>query len=417
MMTNSSITGKRIEKVPFAGIRKVADRAAELAAKGVKVIHFEAGRPDFDTPIHIKEAAKEALDQGIVYYAPSAGIPALREALAARISEEKGVRFGPQEIIVTGGGQQAIYLSLICILDPGDEVLVPDPGYSTFPWTVHLAGGVPVVVDAVPAENFSFDLEAAAKAVTPKTRAMLVNSPHNPSGSVFTREQLEKIAAFAAKHNLIIVSDEAYDRLVYGGSVHYSLASFPGMRERTIVCGSFSKTYAMTGWRIGYVAAPEPMISAATRAQQNLVLSLNSFVQMGAIAALTQSQTPTVDMIQEFGRRRELVLDRLQQVPGLELENRPYGGFYIFPKITVPYVTSAQLAEYLLETAGVAVVDGSVFGRNGNGHIRLSYACSYENCVEGMERLTAAMKKLVAEKKVCTSTLTGRKCTRLGGRG
>jgi aspartate/methionine/tyrosine aminotransferase len=340
----------------------------------------------------------------MVHYAQSAGLPALREALAARISEEKGVRYGPQEVIVAAGGQQAIYLSLICILDPGDEVLVPNPGYSTFPWTVHLAGGVPVIVDAVASENFTFDLEAAASAITPKTRVMLVNSPHNPSGSVLTREQLEKIAVFAARHNLIVVSDEAYDHMVFEGRVHYSVASFPGMRERTVICGSLSKTYSMTGWRIGYVAAPEQLISAATRAQQNLVLSLNPFTQMGAIAALTQSQAPTAEMVQEFGRRRKLVVDSLQQTPGLELENVPYGGFYVFPKITVPGVTSAQLAEYLLETAAIAVIDGNAFGSNGDGHIRISYTCSYENCREGMERLTEAMKRLVAEKKTREAT-------------
>jgi aspartate/methionine/tyrosine aminotransferase len=240
-----------------------------------------------------------------------------------------------------------------------------------------------------------FDLKAAAKSITARTRAMLVNSPHNPSGSVYTREQVELVAEFAKQHNLILICDEAYDHMVYEGRLHYSVASLPGMRERTIVCGSLSKTYAMTGWRVGYIAAPQALVSAATRAQQNVLLSLCAFAQMGAVAALTQNQNCAVEMVKEFGRRRKLVLERLQQTPGLELENSPFGTFFVFPKITLPGITSAQLADHLLEKAGIAVVDGSTFGRNGNGHLRLSYACSYENCEEGMDRLIQAMKKLM----------------------
>jgi aspartate/methionine/tyrosine aminotransferase len=395
-MTNVVMTGERIAKVPFAGIRKTFEKANELEARGVRVVHFDIGRPDFDTPAHIKEAAKSALDQGIVHYAPNAGMPALREALAARVWEEKGIRYdADKEIMATAGGQEALYLSLMSVLDPGDEVLIPDPGFSTFSTAVHLAGGVPVAIDLAASDNFTFNLEMAAKAISARTRAMIVNSPHNPSGSVLTREQLEKIAGFAAKHNLILISDEAYDHMVYEGRVHYSPASFPGMRERTIVCGSLSKTYAMTGWRIGYIAAPEAVIGAAIRVQQNVMLSLCAFAQMGAIAALTQSQAFTAEMMNELGRRRKLVLERIKLVPGLTLENDPYGTFYVFPKITVPGITSAQLAEHLLDKNGIALIDGNAFGRNGAGHLRLSYSCSYKNCEEGMERLHEAMTKLV----------------------
>jgi aminotransferase len=398
MMTNAAMTSKRIEEVPFAGIRKAVEKANAMEAKGVRVIHFDMGRPDFDTPAHIKEAAKKALDQGIVHYAPNVGMPALREALADVVAKQKGVRYDPEkEIIVTAGGQEALYLSFMSILDPGDEVLIPDPAFESFAWAVHLTGGVPVANNLVPAENFMFNLEAAEKSITPRTRAMVVNSPHNPTGSVLTREQLGEIAQFATKHDLILISDEAYDRMVYEDCVHYSPASFPGMRERTIICGSLSKTYAMTGWRIGYIAAPKSVVGAAVRAQQNVMLSVCSFAQMGAIAALTGSQAPTDEMMKEFGRRRMLVLEQMKPVPGLELENNPCGAFYIFPKITVPGITSTQLADYLLEKAGIAVVDGSAFGRGGNGYVRLSYSCSYENCKDGMERLSEAMTKLVAD--------------------
>ncbi len=399
-MDAAFLTGRRISRVPFAGIRKAFERANELAARGVKVIHFEIGRPDFDTPAHIKEAAKSALDQGFVHYAPNAGVPALREALAANVKRHKGISYqADKEIIVTAGGQEALYLTLMSILDPGDEVLIPNPAFGPFPWTVHLAGGVPIAIDLVPSDNFMFDPEAAARAITPRTKAMIVNSPHNPTGSVLTREQLEKIAAFCTRHNLILVSDEAYDRMVYDGHVHYSPAGLSGMRERTIVCGSLSKTYAMTGWRIGYIAGPEAVVSAATRVQQNVMLSLCSFAQMGAIAGLTQSEAFTETMMQEFARRRKLMLDILPQVPGLELESAPNGTFFLFPKITLPGMSSAQLADHLLENAGIALVDGAVFGANGNGHLRISYACSYDNCSEGMERLAVAMSKLVAGKE------------------
>jgi aminotransferase len=399
-MDAAFLTGRRMDRVPFAGIRKAFERANELAARGVKVIHFEIGRPDFDTPAHIKEAAKSALDQGFVHYAPNAGVPALREALAANVKRHKGISYqADKEIIVTAGGQEALYLTLMSILDPGDEVLIPNPAFGPFPWTVHLAGGVPIAIDLVPADNFMFDLEAAARVITPRTKAMIVNSPHNPTGSVLTREQLEKIAAFCTRRNLILVSDEAYDRMVYDGHVHYSPAGLPGMRERTIVCGSLSKTYAMTGWRIGYIAGPEAVVSAATRVQQNVMLSLCSFAQMGAIAGLTQSEDFTETMMQEFARRRKLMLGMLPQVSGLELEGAPNGTFYLFPKITLPGMSSAQLADHLLENAGIAVVDGAVFGANGNGHLRISYASSYDNCSEGMERLAVAMSKLVAGKE------------------
>jgi aspartate/methionine/tyrosine aminotransferase len=398
-MSNSAKAGKRMERVPFAGIRKALEKAEQLAAQGVNVIHLDMGRPDFDTPVHIKEAAKQALDQGIVHYSSNAGVPALRAALAAKVAEEKGIRYDPEkEIIVTAGGQEALYLALMSILDAGDEVLIPDPAFGSFPWSVHLAGGVPVEVSLIAADNFMFDLEAAARAITPRTKALMVNSPHNPTGSVLTREQLEKIAAFTARHNLVLISDEAYDHIVYEGHVHHCPAGFPGMRDRTIICGSLSKTYSMTGWRIGYIAAAEPVVGAAVRVQQNVMLSLCSFAQMGAIAALTQSQAFTAEMVKEFSRRRKLILQMIKQVPGLEMESEPYGTFYIFPKITLPDITSTQLADYLLDKAGIAVVDGAAFGHTGQGHIRICYTNSYENCQEGMERLAQAMSRLAMGK-------------------
>ena len=395
-MSKQTMVAKRMDEIAFAGIRKVFEKANKLAAQGVKVIHFEIGRPDFDTPPHIKQAAKTALDQGHVHYAPNIGVPGLRRALADQIRQDKGVTYDPdQEIIVTAGGQEAMYLTLMSILDPGDEVLVPNPGFGPFFSAVRLAGGVPVGVDLVPNDNFIFDFAAAEQAVTSRTKAIIVNSPHNPTGSVLTKEQLEQVANFAVKHDLILISDEAYDRMLYDGSVHYSPASFPGMRARTIICGSLSKTYAMTGWRIGYIAGPEQIINAAVRLQQNIMLSLCTFAQIGASAGLTASQECVETMMQEFARRRKLVLGMIKQIPGFELETIPNGAFYVFPKVSLSRASSGKLADYLLDKTGVATVDGASFGSRGEGYLRISYAVSYEDCQEGLERIGEAMTQLM----------------------
>jgi len=388
---------KRMEQIQFAGIRKAFERATELESQGVKVIHFEIGRPDFDTPVHIKEAAKRALDQGHVHYGPNAGLPGLRKALVDRITQDKGVCCNPgTEIIVTAGGQEALYLTMMSILNPGDEVIVPNPGYGVFSSAVRLAGGIPVGVGLIPAEDFFYDLAAAESVVSPRTKAMIVNSPHNPTGSVWTKAQLEQVAAFAIKHDLVLISDEAYDRMLYDGRTHFSPAAFPGMRERTIMCGSLSKTYAMTGWRVGYIVAPEPVINAAVRLQQNIMLCTSTFVQMGAIAGLTESQEAVERMVQEFGRRRKLMIQMIEQTPGLKLEAVPGGAFYVFPKVVLPGVSSAKLADYLLNQAGVATVDGANFGTLGDGYLRISYAVSHENCREGMERIAAVTSGIMA---------------------
>lgn len=396
-MENVPVIASRLNAIPFAGIRKVFEKANQLEAQGQKVVHFEIGRPDFDTPEHIKAAAKRALDRGFVHYAPNSGIQPLREALAVRLQNDKNLKYDPgKEIIVTAGGQEALYLSLMAIVNDGDEVILPDPCFGPFPLAVRLAGGIPVKIPLRPEQNFAYDFPAARKALSAKTKAIVVNSPHNPTGSVLTEEQLQEAADFAAANGLWLICDDAYDHMVYEGC-RLSPAGFSGMRERTILCGSLSKTYAMTGWRVGYIAAVEPVVSAAVRLQQNIMLSLCSFAQYGAVAGLTGSQECVEAMIREFDRRRRLVLEMIPQVPGIELEAIPQGAFYVFPRITLPGVTSAQVADYLLDRAGVAVVDGAVFGESGNGHFRLSYAVSYEDCHEGLERIAEAMAVLTKQ--------------------
>ena len=381
----------RLDKVPFAGIRKVFQRANELEAQGMKVIHFEIGRPDFDTPGHIKAAVKTALDNGYVHYAPNDGIPALREALAMRLKLDKELNYNPQkEIMVTAGGQEALYLTFLSLLNEGDEVLIPNPCFGPFGLAIQLAGGVAVKAPLLPEQNFFYDLEAAKLLLSPRTKAIIVNSPHNPTGGVLTAAQMKEVVEFACRHNLMLISDEAYDKMLYEDSF-VSPASFPGMKERTVICGTLSKTYAMTGWRIGYIAAPEHIIGAAVRLQQNIMLSLCTFAQHGAVAALTGSQECVETMMSEFARRRKLVLEMIGQIPGLALTDTPGGAFYAFPKITLPGIPSGQVTDYLLNHAGVAVVDGSAFGDGGKDHFRLSYAVSYEDCRIGLERIAEVM--------------------------
>lgn len=382
----------RLDNIPFAGIRKVFQRANELEAQGKKVIHFEIGRPDFDTPGHIKAAVKTALDNGHVHYAPNDGIPALREAFAMRLKLDKKLNYNSQkEIMVTAGGQEALYLTFLSLLNEGDEVIIPNPCFGPFGLAIQLAGGVAVKTPLLPGQNFFYDLEAAKLLLSPRTKAIIVNSPHNPTGGVLTAAQMKEVVNFACRHDLMLISDEAYDKMLYDDSF-VSPATFPGMKERTVICGTLSKTYAMTGWRIGYIAAPEHIIGAAVRLQQNIMLSLCTFAQHGAVAALTGPQECVEAMMSEFARRRKLVLEMIGQIPGLALTGSPGGAFYAFPKITLPGISSGQVTDYLLNHAGVAVVDGSAFGDGGNDHFRLSYAVSYEDCRIGLERIAKVMQ-------------------------
>ncbi len=288
---SAPLVSTRLAEIPFAGIRKVFEKAAKLEAQGKKVIHFEIGRPDFDTPVHVKEAAKRALDKGFVHYTPNLGILDLRQALSDSLTTYKNVTYDPlTEVMVTAGGQEAMYLSLMALLEPGDEVLIPDPGYSQFATSVRLAQGVPVPYPLLLEQNSAPDLETAEMLLSDHTRAIIVNSPHNPTGGVMTPQQIEGVCGFAKNYDLLLLSDEAYDRMVFDGSRFVSPASFPGMKERTAIWGSLSKTYSMTGWRIGYLAAPADLVAGAVKMQQNVLLSVCSFAQAGAVAALQAPQ-------------------------------------------------------------------------------------------------------------------------------
>jgi len=386
----------RMEEIPVSGIRKVFFKALKLEAEGTKVIHFEIGRPDFDTPRHIKEAAIEAMNRGMVHYTPNAGAPMLLDAMAEYLEKYKGLEYDPKtELMATGGGQEAMYLSLQAFLDPGDEVLVPDPGYSQFYSCIKLVGGKPVPLPLLDEENFAPDLEAARKLMTPRTRGIIVNSPQNPTGGVMSPEQIREVCTFAIEHDLVLFSDEAYDRILYDGAEFVSPATLEGMKERTVIWGSLSKTYAMTGWRIGYIAAPADMVSAAVRVQQNVLLSVCSFAQAGAAAALKGSQDCVDEMVEKFDERRKFLLNAISDCPGLGCPTIPRGAFYVFTRFRVPGMSAEDLSDRILEKGRVALVPGLPFGSRGEGYLRISYATSLEECKEGMERIVGVMKDVV----------------------
>jgi len=390
------MAARHVAEIPFAGIRKVFEKANRLEAQGTRVIHFEIGRPDFDTPLHIKQAAVQALEKGMVHYTPNVGVLGLREALVDSIAVHKGIRYDPEsEIMATAGGQEAMYLGLQAFLNPGDEVLVPDPGYSQFSSCVKLVGGVPVALPLRADQGFFPDLAAAAHLLTGRTKAIIVNSPHNPTGAVLDAAQMETVCRFAADHELLLFSDEAYDRILYTGGKFVSPAAMTDMKERTVIWGSLSKTYAMTGWRIGYLAGPQKLIQAAVKVQQNVMLSICAFAQAGAIAALKGSQGCVAAMVAEFEKRRRVILDGIETAPGLSCPAAPLGAFYVFVKHDVPGMDSETLADYILEKGGVALVPGLPFGRRGEGYLRLSYATSLEDCKAGMERIGRVMEELV----------------------
>jgi aspartate aminotransferase/aminotransferase len=391
------MVGQHMADIPFSSIRRIFDRADRLASRGTKVINFGIGRPDFDTPAHIKDAAKSALDEGFVHYTPNTGVPPLRQALADSIQKYKGVSYSPEtEIMVTAGGQEAIYLSLRAFLNPGDEILVPDPGYTQLVSSIRLAGGAALPMPLSVEDNFMPDLEAAARLIGPHTRGIAVNSPHNPTGAVLDPDQIAEIGRFADDHGLVIFSDEAYDRILFPGADFSSPAALPGMKNRTVIWGSLSKTYAMTGWRIGYLAAPPELIAAAVRVQQNVLLSVCSFAQAGAVAALNGPQACVDEMVAEFNRRREIILDGIAPAPGLTCPAIPRGAFYVFVRHETAGMDSTKLADYILDTAGVALIPGTPFGKRGEGFLRISYATTQAECKEGMTRIAEVMNQLAA---------------------
>jgi aspartate aminotransferase len=365
------------------------------------VLSFGAGEPDFDTPEFIKEAAVTALREGFTKYTPTAGIEPLRKAICDKLWRDNGLKYEPNQIIVTCGGKHALYNAFQVICDPGDEVIIPAPYWVSYPEMVKLADGVPVFVYADESTGFVPTIDAIREKISARTRAIVVNSPCNPTGAVFHRQRLKEIAALALRHDLYIVSDEIYEKMVYDGHEHVSIASLgEEVKKRTILVNGMSKAYSMTGWRIGYAAAERELIAAMTRIQDQSTSNPTSIAQKAALAALQAPEDTVKRMVAAFAERRRAIVDGLNRIPGFRCAE-PGGAFYAFPNVSALYGkrwgdrvinNSDAFAEYLLEVARVAVVPGSGFGADEN--IRLSYACSLDTIRNGLARIADAVQAL-----------------------
>ncbi len=366
---------------------EVLAKARALEAQGRSIVHLEIGEPDFDTPANIRAAAVRALDEGFTHYGPSAGLPEVREAIAAFISKDRGLPVAPDQVVVTPGGKPVLTFSILACVNPGDEVIVPDPGFPIYESVVRFAGAKPVPLALREEKGFRFgaaDLEAL---LTPRTRMVVLNSPHNPTGSVLTPADLDEIALLLRDRDIFVLSDEIYSKILYEG-VHESVATRPGMAEKTILLDGFSKTYAMTGWRLGYGVMNPTLAKHVARLATNVYSCATSFVQRAAIAALGGPQEPIRAMIEEFHRRRDEIVAGLNAIPGVRCL-KPAGAFYVFPNIEALHMKSADAERMLLEEAGVAALSGTAFGPRGEGYIRLSYANSIENIREALRRISA----------------------------
>jgi len=381
---------ERVSRLKPSGIRRMFSLAQRIPG----VISMGLGEPDFNPPPHVVDAVKKALDEGKTHYTPNMGILPLRERVAERVRREHGLSYDPEsEVFITVGGTQAIFLAAMALINPGDEVLIPDPGFVCYRPAVHLADGVPVPYPLHEENRFRIDVEELASLITERSRMIIVNSPSNPTGAALPRSVLEGVAELAAEHDLIVISDEVYEKIVYDGVRHYCLASFPGMRERTIVVNSFSKTYAMTGLRVGYALGPKELIRPMVRIQQFCAACPNAPAQYGALAALEGPQTFTQQMVREFDRRRRLLHSRINEIEGFHAL-LPEGAFYLFANIKEFGVPSREFADLLLSRGRVVTVPGSAFGERGEGYLRFSYATSYERIEEALDRIERVVKEL-----------------------
>jgi aspartate/methionine/tyrosine aminotransferase len=385
---------------------EVSARARALEAQGRDIIHLQIGEPDFDTPANIREAAKRALDEGATHYAPYPGIPALREAIAEDATARKGVPVDPSQVFVTVGGKGVMLYAILGIVDPGDEVLVPDPGYPIYESLTRFVGGTPVPVPIRQELDFRIDLDEVASLVTAKTRMLVINSPANPTGGVLTRSDLEAIAELAIRHDLVVLADEIYGRILYDGEEHVSIASLPGMAERTIVLDGFSKTFAMTGWRLGYAIVPPSLIPTYGQLVINTISCAPTFAQIGAVEAIRGPQEPMAAMVEEFRARRDLVVAGLNDIPGIECRT-PRGAFYAFPRVSGTGLTGKELADRLLAEADVCVLAGTAFGGVGVDHVRISYANSRENLTRALGRIRQFVGHASAEAAIAGSARQG----------
>ncbi|KXA29192.1 putative aspartate transaminase [Peptoniphilus harei] len=381
----------KFNKVGPSGIRKINEKTLEMERAGKKIYHFEVGRPDFDTPKIIKDATIKSIENGDVFYTSNYGIMPLREAVAEKLRNENNLDYAAKEVLITAGATESIYDSYSLILEEGDEILLPNPCWPNYVNAAYIMGAVPVRYSLAEENDFQIDFDELEGLVTEKTKAIVIINPSNPIGSMFTLETLEKLADFAKKKDILVISDEIYEKIIYGNKKHISIASLDGMKERTITINGFSKTYSMTGFRLAYIAAPEEFIRVLNIIHQHNTSCATSFVQHGGITALKEGGDASEEMVKEYKRRRDYIVEKVNSIEGLRL-NAPDGAFYAFINIKGLGISSEEFCNYLLDEECVAIVPGTVFGSAGEGFVRFSYASSYEDIVEGLNRMEKASK-------------------------
>ena len=387
----------RVARIGASATMAAGERAQRLRRSGVKVFDLGPGQPDFDTPEHIREAGIRAIQEGKTRYTPAAGMPELREAVAAMYSAREGIDYAADETVITNGGKHGLQAAIMALVAEGDEVIVPTPFWVSYPEQIRLAGGTPVFVDTDEADGFGLTAATVESVLTDRTRMIVLNTPSNPSGAIIEREQMESIARLAVERGIYLLFDECYGDLLYDGAEHVSpLAIGAEAKPWTLLCGSCSKAYAMTGWRIGYVAGPRRIIGGMSRLQDHTTSNPCSISQYAALAALTGDQSPVREMLAVFAERRARVLPRVRALPGVTCVE-PRGAFYAFPNVSSllsdEHPSSADLASYFIDEAHVVTVAGAAFGRE--GHLRLSYATSMEVLEEALERLESACARLL----------------------
>ncbi len=377
------------------GAYQVLARANQLEVAGREIVHLEIGQPDYPTFENVSWAGVEAIRTGKTRYTPPAGMPSLREAIAQDAGKRRGINFGADEVVVSPGGKPNLFFPTLALVQPGDEVIYPNPGFPTYEAMIKVAGGIPVAVPLLEENNFSFDLDAFDKLINEKTKLIIINSPSNPTGGVIPLEDLKHIAAQAQKYDSWVMSDEIYARIIYDGLTAHSIAALPGMKERTIIVDGFSKTYSMTGWRLGYGIMPRDLAARVDLLLTHSIGSTAHFTQIAGIEAVTGPQDMVDVMVAEYQRRRNVIVDGLNAIPGFSCQ-KPQGAFYAFPNVRKTGMNSNELANLILDKAGVALLPGSSFGEYGDGYLRLSYANSVENIQRGLEKIMKVMKEAVA---------------------
>ncbi|MBC7232996.1 MAG: pyridoxal phosphate-dependent aminotransferase [Chloroflexi bacterium] len=376
---------------------EVLVRAKALEAQGREVVHLEIGEPDFDTPANIIEAACRALRSGYTHYVPSAGIPELREAIAEDVSKSRGIQVNPNQVVVTPGAKPIMFFVILALAESGDEVIYPNPGFPIYESMINFVGATPVPLRLLEEREFGFDVDELRSKVNPRTKLIIINSPHNPCGSMLSREELAAIAEIVSKYDAMILSDEIYSRIVYDGEF-VSITSFPGMAERTIILDGFSKTYAMTGWRMGYGVMPEALAAQVAKLMTNSNSCTAAFTQVAGIEALRGPQDESRKMVAAFKERRDFIVKGLNEIPGIHCL-LPKGAFYVFPNVKEivrrgKFANTKVLADALLQEAGVATLSGTAFGEYGEGYLRLSYANSIQNLEKALQRIGEFVAKL-----------------------